>query len=101
MTDHLDSHSESNADAESSKRRFLYPLGRYYGEFSPGKVAFNANLQDFAQRINFICGLEASGKLPPEEAFQQIKGLWKELKESKHALLDTPMTNGASPEDQA
>lgn len=99
MADYLDSHAESNP--ESSKRRFLYPLGRYYGEFSPGKVAFNANLQEFAQRINFICGLEASGKLPPEEAFKQIKGLWKELKESKQALLDTPTINGSSPEDPA
>jgi hypothetical protein len=85
---------------ESDKRRFLYPMGRYYGDFSPGKLAFNANLQEFAQRINFICGLESSGKLPPEEAFTQIKALWKELKGSKQLLLDTPMTDTSPPEPE-
>jgi hypothetical protein len=78
---------------EQDKEQFLYPIGRYYGEFTPGKVAFNANLQEFAQRISLICGLEASGKLPPDQAFSRIKDLWRELKDSKQALLDTPMND--------
>lgn len=30
--------------------------------------------------------LETSGKLAPEEAYQQIKALWKQLKRSKKEL---------------
>lgn len=69
-----------------SKDDFLYPRGRYYGHVQPENIVFNANLQEFAQRINYICNLETGGKLPPEEAYEQIKMLWKQLKRSKKQL---------------
>jgi hypothetical protein len=65
---------------------FLYPRSRYYGKVKPENLVFNANLQEFAQRVNYICNLETAGKLPPEEAYDQIKHLWKELKQSKKEL---------------
>ncbi len=68
------------------KEDFFYPRSRYYGEFNPENLVFNANLQEFAQKISLICNLETSGKLPPGEAYEQIKALWKELKESKKQL---------------
>ena len=40
--------------AEDSKDDFLNPQSRYWGEFSPQNLAFNANLQEFAQRIGYI-----------------------------------------------
>ncbi|NEQ29879.1 MAG: hypothetical protein F6K04_02560 [Leptolyngbya sp. SIO4C5] len=76
-----------NSDS-SDKENFFYPRSRYRGEFSPGNLAFNANLQEFAQRVAIICGLETGGKLSPEEAYDEIKGLWKQLKSSKKNLLD-------------
>ncbi|TAE53862.1 MAG: hypothetical protein EAZ76_15590 [Nostocales cyanobacterium] len=69
-----------------SKEDFLYPRGRYYGHVQPENLIFNANLQEFAQRINYICNLETGGKLPPEEAYEQIRALWKQLKRSKKEL---------------
>ncbi len=27
------------------QEQFLYPIGNYYGEFTPEKLVFNANLQ--------------------------------------------------------
>ncbi len=75
-------------NSEVSKEQFLYPIGRYRGEFTPEHLAFNANLQEFAQRVSLICGLETSGKIPTVQAYQQIKGLWKQLKQSKQELLD-------------
>lgn len=75
--------------SESEKDRFFYPIGRYRGDFSPQRLAFNANLQEFAQRIGIICSLETGGKISPEEAYDQIKALWKQLKASKSALIDT------------
>jgi len=65
---------------------FLYPRGRYHGHFKPENLAFDANLQEFAQRISYICALQTNGKLSPEEAYRQIKALWKQLKTSKKQL---------------
>jgi hypothetical protein len=65
---------------------FLAPRSRYYGDVKPENLVFNANLQEFSQRISLICGLESNGKLTPEESFQQIETLWKQLKMSKHQL---------------
>ncbi|MFM2064749.1 MAG: hypothetical protein RLZZ507_4420 [Cyanobacteriota bacterium] len=69
-----------------SKDDFLYPRGRYYGHVQPENLVFNANLQEFAQRVSYICNLETGGKLPPGEAYEQIKVLWKQLKRSKKQL---------------
>lgn len=69
-----------------SKSDFLYPRSRYHGQVKPENLVFDANLQEFAQRINFICCLETGGKLSPEESYKQIKKLWKELKRTKKQL---------------
>ena len=55
----------------------LAPRSRYYGEFSPENLMFNANLQQFARQVSYICNLQTGGKLTPEESYQQIKVLWK------------------------
>ena len=68
------------------KENFLYPRGRYYGQVKPENLVFNANLQEFAQRISYICNLETSGKIPPDQAYEQIKDLWKNLRRSKKEL---------------
>jgi hypothetical protein len=65
---------------------FLYPRSRYKGDFTPEQLIFNSNLQEFAQKISYICSLETAGKLTSEESYQQIKGLWRELKRSKKML---------------
>ncbi len=78
---------------------FLYPHNSYYGQFKPEYLVFNANLQEFAQRVNYICNLQefaqrvnyicnlqTGGKLSPEEAYKQIHILWKQLKYAKKAL---------------
>lgn len=69
-----------------SKENFLYPRGRYYGQVKPENLVFNANLQEFAQRISYICNLETNGKISPDEAYDQIKSLWKQLKRTKKQL---------------
>lgn len=69
-----------------STNDFLYPRSRYYGEVKPENLAFNANLQEFVQRVSYVCNLETAGKIPSEEAYRQIKALWKELKHTKEQL---------------
>jgi hypothetical protein len=69
------------------KDRFLNPMPSYRGEFSPENLAFNANLQEFTNRVSIICALETGGKISPSEAYKQIKDLWTELDQSKKNLL--------------
>ncbi len=70
-----------------NKNSFLFPIFPYHGQFHPKNLVFNANLQEFAQRVGYIANLETAGKLSPEESYNQIKALWKQLKRSKKALL--------------
>lgn len=68
------------------RSEFLYPRGSYRGTVKPENLVFNANLQEFANRVSLISGLQTNGKLTPEESFDQIKSLWKQLKRSKREL---------------
>jgi hypothetical protein len=67
-------------------QNFLFPRSRYRGSVKPENLVFDANLQEFAQRVGYISALETNGKLSPEESYQSIKGLWKELKRSRKHL---------------
>lgn len=70
---------------------FLYPRSRFYGQFKPEYLVFDANLQEFAQRVTYICSLETSGKISPLQAYERIHELWLELDKSKQQLgLDHP-----------
>ena len=60
----------------------------------PERMIFDANLSEFATKVGLICALESSGKLPPGDAYDRIKELWKSLKRSKKHLLNDP---GAGP----
>lgn len=68
------------------KNNFFYPRSSYYGQVKPENLVFNANLQEFSQRVNYICNLETNGKLTPQESYNQIKDLWQQLKRTKKEL---------------
>ncbi len=84
MSDNLN----RDKDKKKEKEEFLYPRSKYWGKFTPQNLIFNANLQEFAQRLDYICALETNGKISAEEAYDQIKQLWKQLKQSKQELLN-------------
>jgi hypothetical protein len=65
---------------------FLYPHVRYRGQVKPEDLVFNANLQEFSQKVSYICNLQTAGKLSTDESFEKIQLLWQQLKESKHHL---------------
>lgn len=81
-----DTPSENPSNPE--KEQFLYPLSSYQGKFTPEQLIFNANLQEFAQRVSILCALETGGKIEPEQTYHEIKQLWKALRNSKRNLLD-------------
>lgn len=72
---------------QNDKDNFLYPRSRYYGQVKVEHLIFNANLQEFSHKVGYITALETSGKLSSDEAYKQIKALWKELKRSRKELL--------------
>lgn len=78
------------------KENFLYPRSSYHGNIKPENLVFNANLQEFAQKVSYICNLETGGKISPEDAYKQIKALWKQVKQSKKELGigENPFKNG-------
>jgi hypothetical protein len=88
-------------EPDNHKEQFLYPIAHYHGKFTPENLAFNANLQEFTQRIGYICALESSGKISSEDAYQQIKTLWKTLKRSKKSLLEAAPPPLEQEEDDA
>jgi hypothetical protein len=74
--------------SDRQKENFLHPQAPYHGDFSPQNLAFNANLQEFAHKIGYICALETNGKISAKEAYDRVKKLWHQLKFSKKELLD-------------
>ncbi len=65
---------------------FMYPHSYYHGEATPQNLAFNSGLQEFSQKISYICNLEMAGKVSPEEAYKEIKRLWEQLQQLKKEL---------------
>jgi hypothetical protein len=66
---------------------FINVHHRYHGEFTPGSLVFDSNLQYFSRRVGLICALENGGKISPQDAFSQIGELWDALKSSASNLL--------------
>ncbi len=69
-----------------TKTDFFWPHVQYRGQLKQEFLVFNANLQEFSQRVSIICSLETGGKVSPTEAFNQIETLWKQLQRSGEQL---------------
>ena len=65
----------------------LETFSSYRGDnWSPERLAFHQNLEQFAERVGVIVGLQASGKVEQSEAYAEIKALWNDLRSSKKDL---------------
>ena len=71
---------------QSSLEAFIYQHRRYRGHWTPENLAFNANLQEFAERVSYITSLETNGKLSPQEAYASMRQLWQQLGSSHQQL---------------
>jgi hypothetical protein len=47
----------------------------------PELTEFERKLAQFGDRVSIIAGLEVGGKMTAEDAYQEIKRLYKELKQ--------------------
>lgn len=59
---------------------------RYWGVATPENIRFHGNLQEFAQKVDLIAGLQTGGKLSVEESYVQLSMLWEELQQSRQQL---------------
>lgn len=73
-------------DNQIDKNNFLYQPHQYLGKFTPQNLVFNANLQEFSQRVSYICNLQTEGKLSSQHSYEEIEGLWQQLTQSRMAL---------------
>jgi len=80
-------------EQQNLNNSFLKPSGRYHGEFTPNNLAFNANLQEFAQQVSYLCNLETNGKIAPEATYRQIKQLYEQLEQSRQEFLENTNFN--------
>jgi hypothetical protein len=69
-----------------NQSNLLCTFARYQGDFTPANLAFNANLQEFSQKVSFIVALETGGKLSALAAYEQIESLREVLHKSKRQL---------------
>lgn len=77
------------SDANAGIRSPLAGHGGYHGpDWSPERLIFHQNLESFADGVGLVVGLQANGKLSQEQAYAEIRRLWKELKGSKGSLLN-------------
>ena len=60
-------------------QNFINPYGTYHGRFSPAKMILNANLQEFANKVQILAGLNSNGKLSCEQVYEQLKSLSSQL----------------------
>jgi len=79
-----DNHENDNQNIpeKSDKlKKFLSPHpSLQYENATLNDIVFNFNLQEFSNRIAFICSLEQNKQLTPEEALCNILKLWEQLK---------------------
>lgn len=79
----------SSESQEGGVRSPMEAHASYRGaNWSPQRLLFHQNLETFADRVGLIVGLQGNGKISQEDAYSQIKQIWKELKQSKDVLID-------------
>jgi hypothetical protein len=90
--------SLSQPDADEPDPAVRSPLEShtsYRGrDWSPQRLMFHQNLESFADRVGLIVGLQSNGKMSQEQAYTEIRKIWKDLKGSKDELLSSQNGNG-------
>lgn len=70
----------------ADKLNFFHSHSRYRNRLTPDNSLYNANLQELAQKVSYIYGLQTGGKISPAQADEQIESLWKQFKHAKKQL---------------
>jgi hypothetical protein len=65
---------------------FIFVPRPYAGKFTLKNLAFNANLQEFAQAVSYVSNLESDGKISPLKAYTEIEELFEHLARTSKQL---------------
>jgi len=83
-----DSSFEDAKACEEGTRSPLEAHSSYRGDdWTPGRLVFHQNLEQFAERVGLIVALQGNGKISQEEAFDEIRQIWKQLQNSRETLF--------------
>ncbi len=81
-------HGEEPGSSTEGIHSPMESFSSYHGsQWSPNRLAFHQNLEQFAERVGLIVGLQGNGKISQEDAYRQIRDLLAELKSSRKQLL--------------
>ena len=84
---------DSNAAAGSGLNPAPSPLEAHSGyrgaDWTPERLVFHQNLESFAERVGLVVGLQSNGKISQEQAYAEIRKIWRHLKDSKDELLNS------------
>ena len=66
----------------------MEPSAPYRGpDWTPQRLMLHQILESFAERVGLVVGLQSNGKVSQEQAYAEIRRIWKDLKDSKDVLL--------------
>lgn len=69
----------------------LNPLASFPEKPKLVQHLFKTNLKEFANKVDLLCDLQTGGKISAEDAYAEIRKLWKELKNVNSSLLKKPL----------
>jgi hypothetical protein len=74
--------------AQQKKEEFLYstPPMNPDADMSFLDIAQINNLNNFSHHVSYLTNMAVGGKIKPEEAYKEIKKLYKAMKESHKSL---------------
>ncbi len=88
MRNHTDERPEPIPEGAEGTKSPLEAFSSYRGnDWSPERLAFHQNLEQFADRVGLIVGLQANGKISQENAYDEIRQIWKQLRSSHTELI--------------
>jgi hypothetical protein len=75
-------------EGEAGTHSPLEAFSGYRGnDWSPERLAFHQNLEQFADRVGLIVALQSNGKISQDQAFDEIRQIWSQLEGSHGKLL--------------
>jgi len=88
MGKQADKHPDPIPGGEEGTKSPLEAFSSYHGnDLSPERLTFHHNLEQFADRVGLIVGLQSNGKISQEDALAEIRQIWKQLRTSHKDLF--------------
>ena len=73
---------------KQTKEEFLYPSPKLNPDIDMSflEMALTNNLSNFSHHVSYLTNMAVGGKMKPEDAYDEIKKLYKAMKRSHKSL---------------